>query len=67
MRCLSEGSSTVSTLTLLLEEFSMAADTLMDCRDMTWSSIRDTRGVTTSVRPNQQAQINVQRLRWEPE
>lgn len=41
--------------TLLLEAFSIAADTLMDWRYMSWSSIKDTSGVTTSVRPGHQA------------
>lgn len=47
----------IYVFTLLLEAFSMAADTLMDCRYRTWSSIRDTRGVTTSVTPNQPAHM----------
>lgn len=45
----------VKVITLLLEALSMAADTSMDFRYMIWSSIRDTRGVTTSVKPDTHA------------
>lgn len=43
-------------VTLPLDAFSMTAGTLMEFKYMIWSSIRDTRGQTTSVKPNTQTQ-----------
>lgn len=44
---------------MLLEAFSMAADTLVAFRYITWSSIRDTRGVTTRVKPERRKEATV--------
>lgn len=41
----------VLVVTLLLEAFNITADTPTDFRYMTWSSIRDTKGVMTRVKP----------------